>query len=260
MKFKINHYLIRLQYLGFRYHGWQFQPDVKTVEGQIRKTLRFVLPDIRAKVIAAGRTDAMVSVDETYVELFVYEADIPEGFFEFFNENLPPDIRALSIEKVDKKFNVITHPKTKEYIYLFSKEEKFHPFCAPLLIQMPTSIDVEVMKMGAKSFEGKHDFFSYTFRPKPTTDTNGEIYLCEIVKNEVYEANFFPAETFLLRVKGRGFKRHQIRLMMGALIDLGMGKIDLDFLKETLDGSKNIKLEHIAQASGLILKSIELED
>jgi len=96
--------------------------------------------------------------------------------------------------------------------------------------------------------------------PKPTTDTNGEIYQCEIVENDVYKANFFPAETFLLRVKGKGFKRHQIRLMMGALIDLGMGKINLDFLNETLDGSKKIKLEHIAQASGLILKSIELED
>ena len=96
--------------------------------------------------------------------------------------------------------------------------------------------------------------------PKPTTDTNGEIYQYEIVENDVYKANFFSAETFLLRVKGKGFKRHQIRLMMGALIDLGMGKINLDFLNETLDGSKKIKLEHIAQASGLILKSIELED
>lgn len=259
MKFKINHYLIRLQYLGFRYHGWQFQPGVKTLESQIRKTLRFVLPNIRAKIIAAGRTDAMVSVEETYVELFVYEATIPDGFFEFFNENLPPDIRALSIEKVDEKFNVITHPKTKEYIYLFSKEEKFHPFCAPLLIQMPISINVELMQKGAKLFEGKHDFYSYTFRPKPTTNTNGEIYLCEIVENDVYSANFFPPKTFLLRVKGKGFKRHQIRLMMGALIDLGMQKISFEFLKDTLDGSKKIKLEHIAQASGLILKSIELE-
>ncbi len=259
MHFKINHYLLRIQYLGFRYHGWQFQPAIKTVEGQIRKTLRFVLPDIRAKVLAAGRTDAMVSVDETYVELFVYEADIPDDFFDFFNENLPPDIRALSIEKIDGKFNVITHPKTKEYIYLFSKSEKFHPFCAPLMIQLPREIDLNIMKKAAKFFEGKHDFYSYTFRPKPTTDTNGEIYVCEIVENTVYQANFFPSETFLLRVKGKGFKRHQIRLMMGALIDLGMGKIDFEFFQNTLDGSKKIKLEHIAQASGLILKSIKLD-
>lgn len=259
MRFKINYYLIKLQYLGFRYHGWQYQPGLKTIEGQIRKTLRFVLPDIRAKVIASGRTDAMVSVEQTYIELFVYEADLPEDFFENFNANLPPDIRALSIERTDSKFNVITQPKIKEYVYVFSKDEKFHPFCAPLMIQLPQEIDLELMKVGASLFEGKHDFYSYTFRPKPTTDTNGEIETCEIVKNDLYQANFFPDESYLLRVRGKGFKRHQIRLMMGVLIDLGLGKIDVDFLKETLDGSKKIKLEHIAQASGLLLRSVELK-
>ena len=257
MKRIMNYYLIELQYLGFRYHGWQKQPDVKTVEHQLRKTLGFVLPDIRTKVIAAGRTDAMVSVNKTFIELFVYEADLPVDFFERFNLNLPADIRALSIEQVDEKFNIIKHPKQKEYAYFFTFPEKVHPFCAPYMTTIQEELNLELMQQAARLFEGEHDFYSYAFRPKPTTQTQGKIDFCKIEVNTQYSANFFPEKSYVLRVKGSGFKRHQIRLMMGVLIDLGKGKIDLDFVKQTLDGSQKIKLEHVAPASGLQLYDVQ---
>ncbi len=257
MKRKMNYYLIELQYLGFRYHGWQKQPDVKTVENQIRKTLGFVLPEIRTKVIAAGRTDAMVSVNKTYVELFVYEADIPEDFFERFNLNLPADIRALSIKPVDEKFNIIQHAKQKEYAYFFTFPNKVHPFCAPFITTIQSNLDLNLMKQAAHLFEGEHDFYSYAFRPKTTTQTTGKIDYCRIEENTYYTANFFPEKSYVLRIKSNGFKRHQIRLMMGVLIDLGKGIIDLDFVKKTLDGSNKIKLEHVAPASGLQLYDIQ---
>jgi len=61
-------------------------------------------------------------------------------------------------------------------------------------------------------------------------------------------------------VKGVGFKRNQIRLMMGALIDLGRGKIDIAYLQQTLQPKTyKIKLEHIAQASGLFLNSVTFQ-
>lgn len=256
MKREMNYYLIELQYLGFRYHGWQKQPGVKTVEHQLRKTLGFILPEIRTKVIAAGRTDAMVSVNKTFVELFVYEADLPIDFFELLNLNLPADIRAMSIQKIDEKFNIIQQAKEKEYLYFFTFPDKVHPFCAPFLTVIQEELDLTLMQKAAKLFEGDHDFYSYTFRPKPTTQTNGKIIHCEIVENTYYTANFFPEKSYVLKVIGTGFKRHQIRLMMGVLIDLGKGKIDLDRVHQTLDESKKIKLEHIAPASGLQLYDI----
>ncbi|GGE11507.1 tRNA pseudouridine synthase A [Psychroflexus salis] len=256
MKRLMNYYLIELQYLGFRYHGWQKQPKVKTVENQIQKTLGFVLPNIRTKVIAAGRTDAMVSVHKTYVELFVYEADLPQDFFELFNYNLPSDIRAVSIKKIDEKFNIIQHPKQKEYLYFFTFPEKIHPFCAPFITLIQDDLNLELMQEAARLFEGEHDFYSYAFRPKPTTQTLGNITYCRIEPNTIYTANFFPEKSYVLRVKSSGFKRNQIRLMMGVLINLGKGKIDLNFVKQSLDGSKKIKLEYIAPASGLQLYDV----
>lgn len=260
MQYKRFYYLIQLQYLGFRYHGWQKQPGVLTVEHMLHKTLNFILENQRFKVLAAGRTDAMVSANQTYIELFVYEDELDlETFLDQFNKNLPQDIRALSIEKTTADFNIIQHPKIKEYLYFFCLKEKMHPFCAPFMVNFQEDLDIELMKLGARLFEGEHDFYSFTFRPNPETKTEGNIERCELRENDIYTANFFPNQSFVLKVVGEGFKRQQIRLMMGALIDLGRHKMSLEELEKTIDGSHKIKLEHIAQASGLILNKVSLK-
>jgi tRNA pseudouridine38-40 synthase len=260
MQYKRFYYLIKLQYLGFRYHGWQKQPDVLTVEHMLSKTLNYVLEGKRFKVIAAGRTDAMVSVNQTYAELFIYEEELDiDIFLKLFNKNLPQDIRCLSIEETTADFNIIQHPKVKEYLYFFCIKEKMHPFCAPFMVNLQEDLNIELMKQGAKLFEGAHDFFSFAFRPNPETQTEGEIDVCELTENKIYSGNFFPEISYVLKVVGEGFKRQQIRLMMGALIDLGRQDIDLEQLERIIDGKNRIKLEHIAQASGLILNSVELK-
>jgi len=114
------------------------------------------------------------------------------------------------------------------------------------------------MQEAAKLFEGEHDFWSYAHRSNEKTQTEGSIVSCVLEKNTEYIANFFPEHSYIMTVKGKGFKRNQIRLMMGVLFDLGKGKIDIDFIHKTLDPKKyRIKLEHIAQASGLFLNKVD---
>lgn len=259
MFLKRHFYLIEFQYLGFRYHGWQKQPNVLTVEHMVSRTMSFVLGHKKFKLLASGRTDAKVSANKAYMELFL-DGDpiVLDEFFPLLNDNLPADIRALSIKEVDKKFNVIEAPKGKEYLYLFSFGSKNHPFAAPYMTGVPKDLDLESMKQAARLFEGTHDFRNYAFRPNPETKTVGTIDISEIIENTIYTANFFPEKSYLLRVQGKGFKRHQIRLMMGILFDLGEAKIDLDFVKETLEPGKFFKLERIAPASGLILNKVIL--
>lgn len=259
MFLKRHFYLIEFQYLGFRYHGWQKQPNVLTVEHMVSRTMSYVLGHKKFKLLASGRTDAKVSANKAYVELFV-DGDpiVLEEFFPLLNENLPADIRAIGIKQVDKKFNVIEAPKGKEYLYLFSFGSKNHPFAAPYMTGIPYDLDIESMKQAAALFEGTHDFWSYAFRPNPETKTIGTIEISEILPNTMYTANFFPENSYVFRIKGKGFKRHQIRLMMGVLFDLGEGKINLDFIAQTLDPTQSIKLERIAPASGLILNNVML--
>jgi len=259
MFLKRHFYLIEFQYLGFRYHGWQKQPNVLTVEHMVSRTMAYVLGHKKFKLLASGRTDAKVSANHAYVELFL-DGDpiVLEEFFPLLNENLPADIRAIGITQVDEKFNVIKAPKGKEYLYLFSFGSKNHPFAAPYMTGISYDLDIESMKQAAKLFEGTHDFRSYAFRPNPETQTTGTIETSEIIPNTMYTANFFPEHSYVFRISGKGFKRQQIRLMMGALFDLGEGKISLDFIKETLDPKQSIKLERIAPASGLILNNVML--
>src|SRR5699024_7740610 len=115
------YYLIKIQYLGFRYHGWQKQPQLKTVERMVEKTTNYVLKtlleiDSRFKILASGRTDAMVSVNQTFIELFFEDVPLDlDEFLPLFNRNLPQDIRALEITETHADFNIIQHPQEKEY-------------------------------------------------------------------------------------------------------------------------------------------------
>src|SRR5690625_595465 len=263
MQPKRHFYLIKLQYLGFRYHGWQKQPQLKTVERMVERTASYVLRKLMNreemfKILAAGRTDAMVSVNQTYIQLFIEKEPLKEQeFFPLFNQNLPQDIRALEIIESRADFNIIQHRQRTEYLYFFSFGQKNHPFCAPFMVNIVEDLDLQSMQKAAKLFEGKKDFRSYTYRPKPNTQTKGNIISCEIVENDLLSANFFPEKSYMLKIRAAGFKRHQIRLIMGILFKLGKGEVDISFIEETLDAKNNIQLNHIAPASGLILNSVE---
>ena len=253
-------YLLEIQYLGYRFHGWQKQPDVKTLHLMVDRTLNFILEGKRFKSLSSGRTDAMVSAERAAFELFLFEPIEDESaFLELFNTNLPQDIRALSIKEVDAKFNIIQHSKIKEYIYLFAYGEKCHPFCAPIMTTILDDLDIDLMKQGAKLFEGEHYLKSYCFRPTDNGIYTRAIISCELIENTIYTANYFPKKTYVLKVKGKGFMRNQIRLMMGTLIDLGKGKIDLSTIKSSLLPDSNMTMNYIAPASGLILNNIEFE-
>ncbi|WP_406683841.1 tRNA pseudouridine(38-40) synthase TruA [Seonamhaeicola sp. MEBiC1930] len=253
-------YVITIQYLGYRFHGWQKQPNVKTLHLMVDRTLNFILEKKPFKSLSSGRTDAMVSAECAAFELFLQEPIEDFGvFLKLFNDNLPQDIRALGIKEVDKKFNIINHPKTKEYLYLFTYGEKCHPFCAPIMTTILDDLDIELMKQGAKLFEGEHYMKSYCYKPSENGIFNRVIETCELVENTIYKANYFPENTYLLRVRGKGFMRNQIRLMMGTLIDLGKGALTLQDIKHSLEPNVFVKMNYIAPASGLILNKVEFE-
>ncbi|SHH59231.1 tRNA pseudouridine synthase A [Winogradskyella jejuensis] len=258
---KSYYYLIKIQYLGYRFHGWQKQPDVKTIHLMIDRTLKFILGKQRFKTLGAGRTDAMVSANEAALELFLYDTPIEDfdAFLDLFNHNLPQDIRALSIKEVDKDFNVIQDSKIKEYHYVFSEGQKNHPFCAPILTTILDSLDVELMKEGAQLFNGTHNFKSYCYKASETGEFIRTIEYCGLEENSLYTANFFPKKSYVLRVRGKGFMRNQIRLMFGVLIKLGRGEVTLDYIKDSLTDNSTEVMDYIAPASGLILHSINFE-
>jgi len=255
-------YLIKVQYLGYRLHGWQKQPDVKTVEGLITKTFGWIMPGAKYKILGTSRTDAMVSAEESAFELFLDHEPLEnlQEFLKLLNKNLPQDIRALSIEEVDDKFNIIQDSKTKEYAYLFSVDDKFHPFCAPFMANFQEDLDIEKMKEAAKLYKGKHNFKNYCVRVSEKSTFEREMLRSQLVENTLYTANFFPERSYIFHIHASGFLRHQVRLMMGTLIQVGRGELSLDEIEESLrPDTPHLQMDFIAPASGLILRKLEFD-
>lgn len=257
-----KYYLIRIQFLGFRYSGWQIQPNQKTVEGMILKTLKFILPNRKLKILGAGRTDAKVSALDASLELFLEGSAIvdKEEFLKLFNLNLPPDIKVVDIIDNNKDFNIIKSAKSKEYVYLFSFGEKNHPFAAPFIVNIQSDLNIDLMTEASGLFVGEHDFSSYTVKERKNMNNIRCIYSCSISKNDILKANFFPETSYVLRIEGHGFMRYQVRMIMGALIQLGEGELVLSDIEASLKSDSSIELSYIAPGSGLLLNKLEFEE
>ena len=225
----------------------------------IDRTLTYVFEEKRFKTLGGSRTDAMVSAEHFAFELFVEEPLEEDRFLKDFNLNLPADIRAIDIERVDKTFNVIQNPKIKEYVYLFAFDEKAHPFSAPFITTLPGDLDIALMQQGAKLFEGEHYFGAYCKKPNEHTQVNRSVLSSEIDKNDVLTASFFPSNSYAFRVSAKGFLRNQIRIMIGQLFRLGQGEITLADLEASLKPDFEEHLSFIAPASGLMLHKVQFD-
>jgi tRNA pseudouridine38-40 synthase len=253
-------YLFEIQYLGFRFHGWQFQPRMKTLQGMLEKTFTFLFKDENFKVLGAGRTDAMVSAQSAYFELFTnIELEI-SSFQKVLDENLPADIKVLSIKKVDGNFNVIQDVSLKTYQYFFASVEEKYPFAAPFMNCIQQPLDISKMKTAASLFKGSHEFRHFMMGDDENKNTVRQIVESRIETNTELTASFFPDESFMFIVKGKGFMRYQIRLMMGALIRIGRNEISLHDIESALQGySPNFEKLNAA-ASGLRVKKVEFSN
>ena len=229
MKYTFS-YLIEIQFLGFRFSGWQKQTNAKTLHDIVDKSLSFVFESFDFKTIGVGRTDAKVSANSYYLQLFSDEIIDNDLFLESLNSNFPQDFKALSVKKVDKKFNVINTPKVKEYHYYFSFGEKNHPYASPFLVNINEQLNIESMIKASDLFKGEHYFHKYCTKPSENTVFKRIIDSCEIVENDILTASFFPKKSYILKVRGKGFLRYQIRLMMATLFEVVKGDFDLYFI------------------------------
>ena len=247
-------YIFRIQFLGYRYHGWQKQPDVKTIEGVIERTMRYVLDGEPYKILGCGRTDALVSAEDFAFELFTNQELELEILKNKVNENLPADILVNSVEETDKDFNIINHPKIKEYHYHFSFGEKTHPFNAPFIRYFQEEMHIEAMMEAAKLFLGEHNFRGYVTKPTENTQFNREILLSEIVRNNDPTS---PKNAYIYKVKSGGFMRYQVRHMVGVLLEVGRENWSLEDIKETLENPPEDTVKFIAPAAGLRLHKLD---
>ena len=251
-------YLIRIEFLGFRYHGWQKQSNFRSIQGMVDKTFEFIFQHNDFKTHGCGRTDAKVSADDYAFELFLLKGFKiePENLLLELNKNLPSDIRAKNITEVNSEFNIIQNSSVKEYHYYFSSGKKSHPFNAPLIRDFGASLNIEKMEEAAAYFLGKHNFKRFASKPTSNSVFERDILKSEIVSNTNITANFTPNQSYIFKVKSKGFLRYQVRLMVGALVNVGREDWSIDEFQDTLKNPNGSQVKHIAPSSGLVLHEV----
>jgi tRNA pseudouridine38-40 synthase len=252
-------YIFYVQYLGFRYHGFQRQTNAKTVQEMLEKTLKYVLKDLKFKIIPSSRTDAMVSANKLSLLLVTHGEINEDNVIDELNHHLPNDIKALELIKHSKKIDIIGDVTEKTYHYYFCHNQKMNPLAAPYFTNVFEKLDIELMQEGAKEFLGQKNYRNFCYQGGENKDYTRELSEVKLTKNKFITGNIFPEESYVFIVKGKGFMRHQIRLMMGSLFNLGLGKITLDDLRFSLEGKPETeKSNFVAPASGLILYDMNL--
>lgn len=250
----LNTYKITLQYKGTQYLGFQIQNSGQTIQGELNKALKILSKSEDVKSIGSGRTDSGVHALAQIVRIEI-PVDIPaESLVRAINSHLPSDIRVTDAAVCTKDFHPIFSANSKEYNYVFTNEQSISPFAFDLVTQFPFALDIEMMKKGCEVFCGEHDFVNFQCTGTEVETTVRQIFSCELVH---YHSSGHWAhllnDYYVFRIVGSGFLKQMVRLMMGAIWNLGRGKITLLDLQNSLKTPQSKRLGATAPPQGLYL-------
>ncbi len=239
-------YKLTIAYDGTQYKGWQYQPDQPTVQGTITKALQ-VITKKKPKLYGAGRTDAGVHA-LGQVANFKAKVNIPpDSMKKALNSILPPDIRIMDCEIVPEDFNARYNAKGKLYEYRIFTGEVVPPFIHRYVLHFPYPLDFNAMKEAAKYFVGEKDFSAFTTEDSPKLMVR-EILLSEIEKQ---------GEFIYYRIRGRGFLKYMVRIIVGTLLEVGKGKIPPEKIEEIFESKDPKNAGPTAPPHGLFLMKVD---
>jgi len=246
--------LLTFQYLGFRFDGVQKNPGLKTIHSLMLERFHRAFPGRNLKMRFSSRTDKMVSSLESHCLLMIEGDKLPENIVEIFNRHLPADIKILSAHPVDLDFVLLKSVQQKNYHYYFSEGQgRGNPLASPFMTSFEEKLDIELMQKASSLFQGEKCFVNYTINDKKDEECIRKIKVCRIDKNTHFTASFFPASSYFLEIEAKGFMRGQVRLIMGALVRVGLNELTLSEVEKSLKGKDPSFVKFLAPASGLML-------
>lgn len=243
-------YFMTFSYDGSKYKGYQKQPKVKTVQGELEKALKTINGGTKVDVHASGRTDAGVHAlnQKAHFDLDMKHIT-PEKLKDGLNSLIPKDIYIKHIEVVSDDFHARYNAKAKEYIYKINMGE-YDPIEKDYVYQYNKKLDVAEIERALKYLEGTHNFKSFT-----KTDDEKEDYTRTIVQTNLIR-NMKNINKITLSFLGTGFLRYMVRNMIGTLIEIGEGKRKSEEIIEILKAEDRRKAGKTASPEGLYLKDV----
>ncbi len=222
-------FAFKIAYFGKDFHGSQYQPNVRTVEGEILKALkRLGIENPNLKF--AGRTDAGVHALGQVIAFNSEEKIFPR----ILNSELPKDIVAWAWAKVSDDFDP-RKAKSRVYMYVM--------FCKGL--------DVSSMRKAIKLLKGTHDFANFTRK-------FGEGESCV---RSIYNADIRIERDFLIfEIEANAFTWNMVRSIVSALVEVGKQHKSIEWFEELLHPERHKERVEPAPPYGLVLKDVKYDD
>jgi len=244
-----NNYKVIVQYDGTDYKGWQYQGHgIKTVQEELVIALKIIAKQM-VTVTGSSRTDAGVHSAGLTANFYLNINIQGESLQRAFNSLLPQDIRIVNCERVDQSFNARFGARSKTYIYRIFNGKVPSPFDIRFYSHIPYPLNKRKMKKATKYFIGEKDFSSFT------SD--------EPHKNRIRTVDEFKmkvkGDEILFKVRGKSFLRYMVRNMVGTIIDVGKGKIELKDIPGIFDAKDRRAAGTTAKPEGLTLALVEYD-
>ena len=239
---------LTIQYDGSRYKGFQrLKDNDNTIQGKIEDVLTRMTEE-KIEIIGSGRTDMGVHAYKQVANFKTNSNLSVEKMNDYLYKYLPEDIVIKDIYEVDDRFHARYNAKGKVYLYKINNVKHHDVFLRKYTTHVEKPLDIEAMKEASKYLIGEHDFTSFASSKSKKKSNVREIYSITINKNK---------EVIDIFVEGNGFLYNMVRIIVGALIDVGLHRKSPEDIKEMLERKDRSQASDTAPAKGLYLYSVK---
>jgi len=253
--------LLTIQYDGTNFSGWQRQPEVRTVQGEIERVLS-KLCATPIQIHGTSRTDAGVHALGQRAS-FRGDFGIPTDRIPLAANHMLAastgtprqcaDVHIIKAEEVSAGFHARFDSKGKTYRYVIRYGGRPNVFLRNYAYQLETCLDVDAMREAALHIVGTHDFACFQAAGgTPRETTVRTIYGLRITEKDKQE--------LWIEITGDGFLYNMVRIIVGTLVEVGQGKRTPASMETIIAGRDRQKAGHTAPAEGLYLQEIYYED
>ncbi|MFD0861840.1 tRNA pseudouridine(38-40) synthase TruA [Sungkyunkwania multivorans] len=235
-------YFIELSYNGKNYHGWQSQPNAISVQEVIEKGLS-TLYRRPIEILGAGRTDTGVHAKQMFAHFD--SENLIEGLPYKLNAFLPPDIAIQDIFEVRSDAHARFDATERTYEYWITLEK--NPFLTESAYWVKRSLDVNRMNEAVKELFNHRDFKCFS-----RSNTDVKTYHCDI------KAAFWKQKDhgLIFTISADRFLRNMVRAVVGTLLDIGLGKLQVEDMKRIIESRDRSTAGASAPAKGLYLTRV----
>lgn len=239
-----NRVALVVQYLGTNFHGWQKQPDQVSVQGYIESAI-FSVVGYPIRIHGAGRTDSGVHA-AAQVAHFEYEGPIPGyKWAKIINPRLPEGILIRASAQVSADWHARFSAVWRRYRYTIYTDERPNVFVEQTSWHYYQSVLQESLIQAALNpLVGEHDLSAFKRAGSDRRDS-----LVEVQAAECYRQGAF----LYLEIQANGFLYGMVRLLVGMLVEVGVGKRSPESFTEIWQNQRREDVKYSAPAKGLCL-------